>query len=66
MLLAAIPRQEHFPVSPPNATGEQQFAQLYEAHHGMVFRTAYRVTGNASDAEDVMQTVFLRLMKRDA
>lgn len=31
----------------------------------MVFRTAFRVTGNASDAEDVMQTVFLRLMKRE-
>ena len=31
----------------------------------MVFRAAYRVTGNAGDAEDVMQTVFLRMMKRD-
>ena len=31
----------------------------------MVFRAAYRVTGNAGDAEDVLQTVFLRLVKRD-
>jgi RNA polymerase sigma-70 factor (ECF subfamily) len=31
----------------------------------MVFRTAYRLTGNASDAEDVLQTVFLRLLRRD-
>jgi RNA polymerase sigma-70 factor (ECF subfamily) len=31
-----------------------------------VFRAAYRVTGNASDAEDVLQTVFLRLMRRPA
>ena len=30
----------------------------------MVFRTAYRVTGNAADAEDVLQTVFLRLLRR--
>src|SRR5450631_1006920 len=37
----------------------------YQVHHGMVYRTAYRVTGNPSDAEDVLQTVFLRLMKRD-
>jgi RNA polymerase sigma-70 factor, ECF subfamily len=29
-----------------------------------VFRTAYRITGNAADAEDVLQTVFLRLLKR--
>ena len=31
----------------------------------MVFRTALRITGNAADAEDVLQTVFLRLMRRD-
>ena len=31
----------------------------------MVYRTAYRVTGNPSDAEDVLQTVFLRLMKNE-
>jgi RNA polymerase sigma-70 factor (ECF subfamily) len=36
----------------------------FEEHHSMVFRTAFRVTGNASDAEDVLQTVFLRLARR--
>jgi RNA polymerase sigma-70 factor, ECF subfamily len=30
-----------------------------------VFRTAYRITGNAGDAEDVLQTVFLRLLRRN-
>ena len=39
--------------------------RLFRAHHGLVFRTAYRITGNATDAEDVLQTVFLRLMRRD-
>lgn len=38
----------------------------FQAHHGLVFRTAYRITGNSADAEDVLQTVFLRLLKRDA
>src|ERR1019366_1471223 len=33
-------------------------------HHSTVFRAAYRVTGNASDAEDVLQTVFMRLLRR--
>lgn len=37
--------------------------QLYVAHHERVFRAAYRVTGSASDAEDVLQTVFLRILR---
>ena len=32
----------------------------------MVFRTAYRITGNAADAEDVLQTIFLRLLRQPA
>ena len=36
---------------------------LFRAHHGRVFRTAQRITGSPSDAEDVLQTVFLRLLK---
>src|SRR3954454_25160768 len=40
--------------------------RIFREHHGLVFRAAYRVTGNATDAEDVLQTVFLRMMKRDA
>jgi RNA polymerase sigma-70 factor, ECF subfamily len=36
----------------------------FRAHHGLVFRTAYRITGNAADAEDVLQVVFLRLLRR--
>ena len=38
---------------------------MYREHHAMVFRTAYRITGNAADAEDVLQTVFLRMVRRD-
>ncbi len=41
----------------------QTVDQLFQAHHGMVFRTAYRITGNAADAEDVLQTVFLRMVR---
>ncbi len=37
---------------------------MFRAHHSLVFRTAYRITGNAADAEDVSQTVFLRLLRR--
>jgi RNA polymerase sigma-70 factor, ECF subfamily len=38
--------------------------QSFRTHHRMVFRTAYRITGNAGDAEDALQTVFLRLLRR--
>ncbi|HKG46636.1 MAG TPA: sigma-70 family RNA polymerase sigma factor [Pyrinomonadaceae bacterium] len=37
--------------------------KLFQAHHGRVFRTAQRITGSVADAEDVLQTVFLRLVK---
>jgi RNA polymerase sigma-70 factor (ECF subfamily) len=40
-------------------------AALFAEHHERVFRVARRITGNASDAEDVLQTVFLRIMRRD-
>ena len=39
--------------------------RTFREHHALVFRAAYRVAGNAGDAEDVLQTVFLRLLKRD-
>jgi RNA polymerase sigma-70 factor (ECF subfamily) len=42
-----------------------ELEQAFRAHHRLVFRTAYRITGNAGDAEDVLQTVFLRLLRRD-
>ncbi len=43
-----------------------ELERAFRAHHGLVFRTAYRITGNAADAEDVLQTVFLRLVRRGA
>ena len=41
-----------------------EFERVFRAYHGLVFRTAFRITGNAADAEDVSQTVFLRLFRR--
>lgn len=46
----------------PTACGELE--RIFLAHHGRVFRAAYRITGNATDAEDVLQTVFLRLLRQ--
>lgn len=38
------------------------FAELYERHHETVYRAALRVTGRPADAEDVLHTVFLRVL----
>ena len=40
------------------------FAELYARHYEAVFRAALRITGNPADAEDVLQTVFLRVLAR--
>ncbi|MGH9944842.1 MAG: RNA polymerase sigma factor, partial [Pyrinomonadaceae bacterium] len=46
------------PAAPPS-----ELERLYREHHGQIFRTAYHITGSPSDAEDVLQTVFLRLAR---
>src|SRR5450755_5194861 len=38
---------------------------LYERHSETVYRTALRVTGNTADAEDVLQTVFMRVLHQE-
>ena len=38
---------------------------IFRKHHEAVFRAAYRITGNPMDAEDVLQTVFTRLLRRE-
>ena len=44
---------------------KRAITELYALHHERVYRAAWRVTGNAADAEDVLQTVFLRLLRRE-
>lgn len=44
------------------ANGDTEaLADVYRAHGDTVYRSAYRLTGNRADAEDVTQEVFLRL-----
>ena len=53
-------------MSEPAPAGPFGLEQVFREHQQRVFRAAYRVTGNAQDAEDVLQTVFLRLARREA
>jgi RNA polymerase sigma-70 factor (ECF subfamily) len=39
----------------------ERLSHLFGEHHRRVLRAAYRITGSMADAEDVMQTVFLRM-----
>lgn len=48
------------PMPPPG-----MLESLFREHYDQIYRTAYRVTGSPSDAEDVLQTVFLRLARRE-
>ena len=51
--------------SPEKAGAEnaefEELAGLFRDYHKTIFRIAYRITGSQSDAEDVLQTIFLRL-----
>jgi len=50
------------PIAMTPTTARVGFAELYNRHYDAVFRAALRVTGNPADAEDVLQTVFLRVL----
>ena len=41
-----------------------ELESLFRDHSDRVLRAAYRITGSAVDAEDVLQTIFLRLARR--
>lgn len=52
-------------VEPPPLPAATSFQDFYQRHAATVYRAALRVTGNDADAEDALQTVFLRILKLD-
>jgi RNA polymerase sigma-70 factor, ECF subfamily len=48
------------------AAVEPDLEAIFREHYRTVYRTAYGVTGSTQDAEDVAQTVFLRLLHGQA
>ena len=63
-MTTAIAHIDELPIPMTSTTRLAGFDELYERHYETVFRVALRVTGNPADAEDVLQTVFLRLLAR--
>jgi RNA polymerase sigma-70 factor (ECF subfamily) len=56
-------------VTVPDLTNEplaKEFEDLFREHYQLIYRTAYGITGRSEDAEDVLQTVFLKLLRRKA
>jgi RNA polymerase sigma-70 factor (ECF subfamily) len=56
--------QNFLSAQPIDMTSSTDFAELYESHYAAVYRTALRITGNPADAEDALQTVFLRVLSQ--
>lgn len=60
-----MPIEDSVIVAPETPALPSALAQIYLDHHDRLFRAAYRITGSATDAEDVIQTLFLRLAGRE-
>jgi RNA polymerase sigma-70 factor (ECF subfamily) len=70
-----MPLTSHLTDSAKTATTDKAFAGnaeleelagLFQDYHKAIYRIAYRITGSRSDAEDVLQTIFLRLTPNQA
>jgi len=48
-------------VTVPLTEASERLSQLFGAHHRRILLAAYRITGSMADAEDVAQSVFLRV-----
>jgi len=43
----------------------QEFEEIFLENCDFIYRTAYSITGNCADAEDVLQNIFLKLLRRE-
>jgi RNA polymerase sigma-70 factor (ECF subfamily) len=48
----------------PDLCEPQAFRNAFEQHHRAVYTAAFRILGDAAQAQDVVQDVFLRLWRR--
>lgn len=48
----------------PGMNAEGSLQEMFEEHYSLVLNSAYRITGSLADAEDVLQTVFMRLARQ--
>ncbi len=53
------------PMKEPAPIPREQLETVFREHHARVLAAAFRITGSSDDAEDALQTVFLRLLRRE-
>ena len=59
-------RGAHVTIAVLEATNAaQELEQIFRDHYQFVYRTAYSVTGSEADAEDILQTIFATLLRRE-
>jgi RNA polymerase sigma-70 factor (ECF subfamily) len=52
----------------PDVAGSQLtegLERVFREHYQLIYRTAFKITRSAEDAEDILQTIFLRLLRSD-
>jgi RNA polymerase sigma-70 factor (ECF subfamily) len=64
-VLAAEEDMSVVPMPEIEATVRREFEEIFSQYSRFVYRTAYAVTGRHEDAEDVLQTIFLRLARQE-
>ena len=55
---------ENLPTLKPELMNSEEFKQRFLPLHGQLYRTAFRMMGNAMDAEDMVQEAYLKLWER--
>src|SRR5262245_66589139 len=71
MALAVVMCDEELSLTRTGPTVDRrQFApeleKIFEQHYNFVYRTAYSLTGSPQDAEDITQTIFMRLLAKES
>jgi RNA polymerase sigma-70 factor (ECF subfamily) len=62
-----FPEEQMLPTTaePTKQSMLQEFERVFREHYGLIYRTAYAITRKAEDAEDIAQTIFMRLLRRE-
>jgi len=50
---------------PSREEPQTELERLFREHYELIYRTAYSIAGTRQDAEDALQTIFLRLLQRE-